>query len=167
MQMHAERGALYVRLGSRFGDLEAARVRGAVATFGPLSRLTVDFGRVRYLRESAIAELARTARALAGVEVVLRGLPGPGLPAADDLGALGPESPGGTARAAAERRPTELRRSIGPECVVEQHRNLLCVHYDSCLDDAVAGGWPSWSCVRCALHVVRGPPGNAAGGPRG
>lgn len=54
--------------------------------------------------------------------------------------------------------PTELDAAINPEAGrrnkhgVDAHRNLYCVHYDDCLDEAVAKGWNSWTCARCPLN---------------
>ncbi len=55
--------------------------------------------------------------------------------------------------------PTELQNPINPEAPernaeraagVEAHRNFFCVHYDTCLGEAVKKGWNSFSCLRCA-----------------
>jgi hypothetical protein len=54
--------------------------------------------------------------------------------------------------------PVELPAPINPEGgrkqSVEMHRNLFCVHYDNCLDEAVKRGWNSFSCVRCHHYTV-------------
>jgi len=52
--------------------------------------------------------------------------------------------------------PVELPAPINPEGgrkqSVETHRNLFCVHYDNCLDEAVKRGWNSFSCIRCGFY---------------
>lgn len=52
--------------------------------------------------------------------------------------------------------PVELPAPINPEGgrkqSVEMHRNLFCVHYDACLDEAVKRAWNSFTCVRCAFY---------------
>lgn len=53
--------------------------------------------------------------------------------------------------------PTELQGAMTPEMVGAKgvpsdfQRNLFCVHYDTCLDEAVKKGWNSFTCVRCAF----------------
>ena len=37
------------------------------------------------------------------------------------------------------------------------HRNLQCIHYCTCLDDAVEKGWQYWQCSECAYKSVREP----------
>lgn len=64
-----------------------------------------------------------------------------------------------TAPAADARpNPVELPAPINPEGgrkqSVEMHRNLFCLHYDNCLDEAVKRGWNSFSCVRCHHYGV-------------
>lgn len=55
----------------------------------------------------------------------------------------------------ARPHPVELPAPINPDggkkVSVETHRNLFCVHYDACLDEAVKRGWNSFTCVRCNL----------------
>jgi hypothetical protein len=52
--------------------------------------------------------------------------------------------------------PVELPAPINPEGgrkqSVETHRNLFCLHYDNCLDEAVKRSWNSFSCVRCGFY---------------
>lgn len=57
--------------------------------------------------------------------------------------------------------PIELTTPINPERGVEGQRNLFCVHYDGCLDEAVKQGWNSWCCSACALATAE--PDEAAG----
>lgn len=56
----------------------------------------------------------------------------------------------------AKPNPVELPAPINPEGgrkqSVETHRNLFCVHYDSCLDEAVKRGWNSFTCIRCSFY---------------
>jgi len=56
----------------------------------------------------------------------------------------------------AKPNPVELPAPINPEGgrkqSVEMHRNLFCVHYDHCLDEAVKKSWNSFTCVRCAFY---------------
>ncbi len=54
--------------------------------------------------------------------------------------------------------PSELKAPIHPDRRVEEHRNLFCQCYDSCLDEAVAKGWNSWSCSHCQLFAVHAEP---------
>jgi hypothetical protein len=51
--------------------------------------------------------------------------------------------------------PSELTAPINPDRGVEGHRNLFCIHYDGCLDEAVKKSWNSWSCTQCQLFAVR------------
>ncbi len=57
--------------------------------------------------------------------------------------------------------PIELTTPINPERGVEGQRNLFCVHYDGCLDEAVKQGWNSWCCSACGLASAE--PDEAAG----
>jgi hypothetical protein len=41
--------------------------------------------------------------------------------------------------------------------LVESHRRLWCVHYDSCLELAVGAGWHGWSCAACPLAAAPPP----------
>lgn len=50
--------------------------------------------------------------------------------------------------------PAELKALIKLDALVEAHRNLFCPGYDECLDEAVAQGWTSWTCVRCPMFAV-------------
>lgn len=56
----------------------------------------------------------------------------------------------------AKPNPIELPAPINPdgtfETSVEAHRNLFCVHYDECLDNAVRRSWNSFTCVRCTFY---------------
>lgn len=47
--------------------------------------------------------------------------------------------------------PVELKVLIRPESPIEAQRLLFCERYDTCLDEAVAKAWTSWTCSRCAL----------------
>jgi hypothetical protein len=49
--------------------------------------------------------------------------------------------------------PTELGKLV-EESDVESHRSLFCCWYDSCLDQAVKGHWPSWTCGQCPLFTM-------------
>jgi hypothetical protein len=49
-------------------------------------------------------------------------------------------------------KPTRLLRVLDTE-VVDQHRNLACLHYDLCLDTAVAANWMSYSCAECPNYA--------------
>jgi len=60
---------------------------------------------------------------------------------------------------AAKPCPTELAAPLHPERVVDGQRNLFCVHYDACLDEAVKQGWGGWGCVTCTLGVCQPSPG--------
>ena len=55
--------------------------------------------------------------------------------------------------------PAELVSLINPDHGLDGQRNLFCVHYDSCLDEAIRQGWNSWCCTRCGLS--RAGPGEA------
>jgi hypothetical protein len=55
--------------------------------------------------------------------------------------------------------PTELTTPLHPERGIDGHRNLFCVHYDACLDEAVKQGWGSFGCSACALTTVQSSPG--------
>ena len=50
--------------------------------------------------------------------------------------------------------PAELVSLINPDRGLDGQRNLFCVHYDSCLDEAIRQGWNSWCCTRCGLSRV-------------
>ncbi len=52
--------------------------------------------------------------------------------------------------------PTELNAPISAEGVCESPRQLFCVHYDGCLNEAVKRGWNSWTCARCPLAKTVG-----------
>ena len=55
----------------------------------------------------------------------------------------------------AKPNPVALPAPINPEGgkqSVELHRNLFCIHYDGCLDEAVKAGWNSFTCLRCAFY---------------
>jgi hypothetical protein len=54
--------------------------------------------------------------------------------------------------------PTPLLQLIRSEGTVSSHRNLYCVHYDSCLDVAVKRDWDSWTCGNCPLFTVHDAP---------
>jgi len=47
--------------------------------------------------------------------------------------------------------PTELTALINPDRGLEGQRDLFCIHYDDCLDEAVKQAWNSWCCTRCEL----------------
>ena len=34
-------------------------------------------------------------------------------------------------------------------------RNLNCLYYDTCLDQAVRKGWPHWQCSECVYKSAR------------
>jgi hypothetical protein len=75
MQIDAQRGgAIEVRVGSAFRDLDVVRIRDALAALGPFSRLTIDFGATRQCDDAALVELARMLRVLSRGEVSLNGL---------------------------------------------------------------------------------------------
>ncbi len=57
--------------------------------------------------------------------------------------------------------PTESLLPVNPDRGMDGQRNLFCVHYDGCLDEAVRQGWESWACTRCGLHAA--PPDEAHG----
>jgi hypothetical protein len=57
-------------------------------------------------------------------------------------------------RVLAKPCPTELTTPINPERGLEGQRNLFCVHYDGCLDEAVRRGWSSWCCTACGLATA-------------
>jgi hypothetical protein len=62
---------------------------------------------------------------------------------------------------------------LDPDGRIEQHRNLFCGHYETCLDEAVNNRWISWTCGRCVrlsqsggghprvVAVARDPPHRA------
>lgn len=59
--------------------------------------------------------------------------------------------------------PSDLPQTINPEAGpkragVETHRNLNCVRYDTCLDEAVRRGWQSFTCMKCPLYAVAAAP---------
>jgi len=54
-----------------------------------------------------------------------------------------------------EPHPSELQKLLDPDSHIEQHRNLFCGHYETCLDEAVNNRWISWTCGCCALFAVR------------
>ncbi len=61
--------------------------------------------------------------------------------------------------------PSDLPQTINPEAGptragVETHRNLNCLHYDNCLDEAVRCGWQSFTCAKCPLYALEAPPQN-------
>jgi hypothetical protein len=51
----------------------------------------------------------------------------------------------------ASPHPTELRKPLDPDRIVEDDRNLFCEHYICCLDEAVTRNWVSWTCAECLL----------------
>jgi hypothetical protein len=53
----------------------------------------------------------------------------------------------------ASHHPTELLKPIDPDRIVENYRNLVCEHYDDCLDEAVTKHWTSWTCEQCPLFA--------------
>ncbi|HTP30347.1 MAG TPA: hypothetical protein VMK12_32415 [Anaeromyxobacteraceae bacterium] len=56
-------------------------------------------------------------------------------------------------------KPTKLCALV-EEVDVAKHRNLFCVWYDRCLDEAVDGSWASFTCEKCPLFKAAwsGPP---------
>src|SRR5690606_24413002 len=44
------------------------------------------------------------------------------------------------------------RSAVLPIEAVDAHRDILCRHYDGCLDVAVQRGWISWSCSACPIR---------------
>jgi hypothetical protein len=76
------------------------------------------------------------------------------------LAATGASSSGGF-RVLAKPSPIELTTPINPERGLEGQRNLFCVHYDDCLDEAVKQGWNSFCCSACGLASAE--PDEAAG----
>jgi hypothetical protein len=50
--------------------------------------------------------------------------------------------------------PSELVTLINPDRGFDGQRNLFCVYYDGCLDEAIRQGWNSWCCNRCGLSQV-------------
>jgi hypothetical protein len=58
----------------------------------------------------------------------------------------------------AKPSPTELTTPIHPERGIDGQRNLFCVHYDACLDEAVKQGWSSFCCSACGLSAVHPNP---------
>lgn len=48
--------------------------------------------------------------------------------------------------------PGQLLRVLTIE-QVDEHRNLACIHYDFCLDVAIAGNWMSFSCKACPNYA--------------
>jgi hypothetical protein len=77
------------------------------------------------------------------------------------------ELPEGEVLAEARPNPVELPSPINPEGrrkqSVESHRNLYCLHYDGCLDEAVKHGWNSFTCVRCSLYSAEKPEESGVG----
>ncbi len=47
--------------------------------------------------------------------------------------------------------PTELPKTLDPDHILDDDRNLFCEHYIRCLDEAVSQHWASWTCEHCAL----------------
>ncbi len=75
MLAELKQGTLLLRLGSHFGVDEAARLRETVASFSPLSRLTLDFTAVREFQEAALGMLAGILGERHAGEVIVQGLP--------------------------------------------------------------------------------------------
>jgi hypothetical protein len=50
----------------------------------------------------------------------------------------------------ASANPTMRTKLLEPNAVCH-HRSLFCPEYDDCLEIAVSGGWPSWSCEHCPV----------------
>jgi hypothetical protein len=46
-------------------------------------------------------------------------------------------------------RPLDLKR-------VNAHRKENCIHYASCLEEASAMLWPSFSCAGCKQYMTKG-----------
>ena len=63
----------------------------------------------------------------------------------------------------AQPNPSPLAQLIRSELNVSGHRNLYCLHYDSCLDVAVKLDWDSWSCEKCELFSRHEAPRDFAG----
>lgn len=56
--------------------------------------------------------------------------------------------------------PSRRSAPIRQEEDVPANRNLYCLRYDGCLDEAVRRDWSSWTCEDCALFAARpGPRG--------
>lgn len=74
MHVEANQGALLLRLGDAFTSRDAERVAETLRAFAPLSRLTLDFGKVRHFEDAAFFPIAKALGVLAKVGVELRGL---------------------------------------------------------------------------------------------
>ena len=57
-------------------------------------------------------------------------------------------------------RTHEVRRQLngkhlGDACAERPHREVWCIHYDECLNKAVAKNVATWSCKACGRVVTR------------
>jgi hypothetical protein len=74
MHVHARRGALVVRFGSRFAAVDAERASETILALAPFSLLTLDFTHVQVFENRAIVPLAEAVGTFQDVEVRLKGL---------------------------------------------------------------------------------------------
>lgn len=74
MHIEARQGTVFLKLDDRFTARDAERVSEAVEALAPFSQLIVDFSEVREFHDAAFFSFSRVLRALAKVNVVLRGL---------------------------------------------------------------------------------------------
>lgn len=74
MHVEIKQGALVLRLGNAFTACDAERVVETMCAFAPLSRVTLDFAKVRRFEDAAFFPIAKALGVLAEVEVELRGL---------------------------------------------------------------------------------------------
>jgi hypothetical protein len=74
MHIEAEHGRVLLKLGARFGASEVERIGEAVESLAPISQLIVDFTEVREFHDAAFFSFSKALRALAKVNVILRGL---------------------------------------------------------------------------------------------
>jgi hypothetical protein len=74
MQIDAVRDTIRVQVGRTFGAPDVTRIDEAFAALGPVSSLTIDFGKARRCDDAALARLATSLASLPATEVTIRGL---------------------------------------------------------------------------------------------
>jgi hypothetical protein len=75
MMMLASGGAVTVRFGAHVQHADAERIRELAAAMGPVSAITLDFGKVREIDAGAMVSLARALREVRGARVRVRHAP--------------------------------------------------------------------------------------------
>ncbi len=74
MNATLERRALVLEFGPGFGTADVERLFESVGAFAPIEQVTLDFTRVRYFEDAAIATLANGLAARPDPKVFVRGL---------------------------------------------------------------------------------------------